>query len=247
MLETGLALSLSPLRRVVLLLALVFAPCASWPAAPAPAASATTASHADERARIARERSAVEARFRSREDECRQRFIVTSCLDDAKAERRQAIDKLRARKMVVDEARRHERADERRAELADKAAEDARRESERAAHAAASAGSEPAARSGRPFESPRPRVATSAASGGHDRPGPARIGPEGKPRPEESKASRQQREAASRAAFEARKAQAIEHRNEVIDRTTKRMSQKSPAAPLPVPPAPAASRAAVRP
>ena len=67
-----------------------------------------------------------------------QRFIVTSCLDEAKAERRQALDKLRERQIVLDEARRQERSETRKAELQEKAAEDARRESARAAHAAAS-------------------------------------------------------------------------------------------------------------
>ncbi len=43
---------------------------------------------------------------------------------------------LRARQIVVDEARRRERAEARRSELADKAAEDAKRDAERAARAA---------------------------------------------------------------------------------------------------------------
>ena len=238
--------------RCLAMLALVVATSPARPAGPPPAAaasagSATPVALADERARIAQERNAVDARFSSRERECRQRFIVTSCVDDAKAERRLALDRLRARQLAVDEARRHERADERRAELADKAAEDARRESARAAHAAASAASSAAPPSGRPFEARRPEAATSATSGGRDGPRPSTGVVGGTPPRRESKATREQREAAHRAAFEARKAQALEHRDEAIERTTKRMAQKAPASPLPVPPAASAATSSTHP
>jgi hypothetical protein len=181
----------------------------------------------------------VEERFQSRQRECRERFVVTSCVDDAKGERRQALDRLRARQLVVDEARRQERAAERRLELADKAAEDARRDSAREARAAASGASAAPAPSGRPFERPRPqaaRAAADAASGTHDHRSTApTIG--AKPRPPQSQATRRQLEAAHRAAYEARQAEALAHREETIDRTTRRMAQKSPASSLPVPPA----------
>jgi hypothetical protein len=219
-------------------LALLVAARVAWPASAvdAAASAASAAQASEERAQIAKERAAVEARFVSRERECRQRFIVTSCLDEAKAEQRQALDRLRARQLVIDEARRHERSEERKAELADKAAEDARRESARAAHAAASAASD-AALPGRapPFELQRPEGAPAAASGPHQRARSSGTGIGIKPQAQESQALRAQREATSRAAFEARKAEAAEHREEAIERTTKRMAQKSPASPLPVP------------
>ena len=40
---------------------------------------------------IAAQRDAAEAAFRSRVAECQRRFFVTSCVDDTKAERRDAI------------------------------------------------------------------------------------------------------------------------------------------------------------
>ena len=48
-------------------------------AAPARAAESDDA----ERHRIAEERAAIEARYAARTRECRDRFIVTSCVDDA--------------------------------------------------------------------------------------------------------------------------------------------------------------------
>ena len=143
-------------------------------------AGATASGYAEERARIARERAAAQTRYDERERECRTRFIVTSCLDEAKAERRQAIDGLRARQVLVDEARRHERANERRGEIADKAAEDARRERARAARSAASAAPEAASAPGAVASSRVPRVqgAAGAASAARGRaPAPAaRVG-----------------------------------------------------------------------
>ena len=63
-------------------------------AAPARGAAADDA----ERHRIAEERAAIEARYAARTRECRDRFIVTSCVDDAKVERRRGLDALRARR-----------------------------------------------------------------------------------------------------------------------------------------------------
>jgi colicin import membrane protein len=244
-----LALLLLTVRRIVLSALVVAAPAASAATAVEPSASAAStdaAEHADERARIGQERAAAEARFISRERACRQRFIVTSCLNDAKAERRQAIDSLRARQLALDEARRHERAELRRAELAEKSSEDARRERARPAHAPASAASAASPPIGTPFEKGRAEAAKSAASGAHGTPGGARPSAAGigiKPQPQESKAAREQREAASRAAFVARQAEAAIHRSEAIERTTKRMAQKSPAAQLPPPVAASATSA----
>ncbi len=217
---------------------------ASSPPAPAASASAST-SVADgaERAHIAQDRAAAEARFSSRAQECRQRFVVTSCLDEAKADRRKTLDQLRARQLVVDEARRRERAQERRRELAEKDAEDSRRGGAWVVHGAASAASA-ALPSSEPAGAHQPAVAKDEATRRRrSGPSPARspstaIGL--KPRPQESKAAREQRETSHRAAFEARRAEAAHHREETIERTAKRLAQKPPAAPLPAPGASAA-------
>ncbi len=120
--------------------------------APATAASADDA----ERASIAAERASIEARYAERERECVQRFVVTSCVDEAKRERRLGLDALKARQLALDEARRRARTAERSAELAAKAAEDAKRE--QAVHA-------PAASAPRSDGMPRAaRLSDSAAS-----------------------------------------------------------------------------------
>ncbi|HEY3636284.1 MAG TPA: hypothetical protein VGK95_14635, partial [Caldimonas sp.] len=61
--------------------------------APSLAAAASAAEQA-ERAAISRERAEVEARYAARERECKTRFIVTSCVDEAKRDRRQGLDAL---------------------------------------------------------------------------------------------------------------------------------------------------------
>ena len=197
------------------------------------AAAALVPVHAadgDERARIASERAEVEKRYAERERECRERFVVTPCVEDAKRERRKSLDELRARELKLDEERRRARTEARRAELAAKAAEDARRDQDRARAASAPA------RSGKPFET---HPATSAIGrsehGPGDRPPTAaeRLGIH--PTDRGSEAERREREAASRASYEARQREAAEHRREVEDRNVKRL-QDHPASPsLPTP------------
>jgi TolA-binding protein len=63
--------------------------------------------------RIRVERAQAEAAYALREDECRQRFAVTSCIDEARRERRQVIDRLREQQIRIDEAQRKERAAQR--------------------------------------------------------------------------------------------------------------------------------------
>ncbi|HTJ07714.1 MAG TPA: hypothetical protein VL624_20390 [Caldimonas sp.] len=200
-------------------------------AALAIAASASVsvlAADGGERARIASERAEVEKRYADRERECRERFVVTSCVDDAKRDRRKSLDALRARELKLDEETRRARTEARRAELAAKAAEDARRDQARAASAPA--------RSGKPFETHPP--ASGAARSEHearDRPLTAadRLGIH--PTVRGSEAERREREAASRASYEARQREAAEHRREVEDRNVKRL-QDHPASPsLPTP------------
>jgi colicin import membrane protein len=240
------------LSRAVAPLLLSLVASSAWPAGandaptPGPGASAAAATpaqrDAEERRQITRERDAAEAKYAERERDCQQRFIVTSCLDEAKAERRQAIDKLRERQIVLDEARRHERSETRQAELQEKAAEDARRESARAG-AAASSASAPA--HGRPLEA-HPSASMAAGGAPHDRAHPSGIG--GTSPPQESATLREQHEEASRAAYDARQAEAAEHRQQALQRSAERAAEKPPAAPLPVPaPASAASAAAPAP
>ena len=190
---------------------------------------------AGERARLAEQRSAAEAGFAARDEECRQRFVVSACVADARRDRRTALDVLRARERVLDDARRQERAGERRAALTAKAADDSKRERERAAMAAsspaaaastASAASRP--REGRPFEGRHePKLKKPASS-------------------KANPATRQQLEERNRASFEARQQEAAQHREETVEATIKRMEKRSPARSLPIPSA-SAVRAASAP
>jgi len=199
-------------------------------AAPARAATADDA----ERHRIAEERAAIEARYAARTRECRDRFVVTSCIDDAKVERRHGLDALRARQLKLDEERRRARTAERSAELAAKAADDARREQERASRAA----SAPAPREPRPLEPRREKSASNAASAPavvHDRAGAPVDGVGKKAAPNETAAQRREREERHRASFETRQQQAEQHRQEALDKAAQRQKARPPAAPLPVP------------
>ena len=83
-----------------------------------PASARAAAADDAERHRIAEERAAIEARYAARTRECRDRFIVTSCIDDAKVERRRGLDALRTRQLELDEEKRRARTAERSAELA---------------------------------------------------------------------------------------------------------------------------------
>jgi hypothetical protein len=186
-----------------------------------------------ERAAIAAERSTIEARYAERERECAQRFVVTSCVDEAKRERRLGLDALKARQLALDEARRRARTAERSAELAAKAAEDAKRE--RAVPV-------PAASAPRPEGMPRAATpGDSAASTGkrlvlppdHRRAASAAAA---QPSAGLSPEARQANEARNRAAFEARQRHAAEHREEALDNAARRMTEKPPARSLPVPP-----------
>jgi hypothetical protein len=78
-------------------------------------AAATTAAtaatdDAAERKRIAAERAMVEQRFSAAQGVCQTRFMVTDCLDRARAERRQAVDQLQRQTLLLDDAKRRERA-----------------------------------------------------------------------------------------------------------------------------------------
>jgi hypothetical protein len=215
----------------------------------APAVSAA-ASGPDSDARIAAERAAVNARYAEQERECRTRFIVASCIDDAKRARRQDLDMLRARQIVVDETRRRERAEARRTELADKAAEDAKRDAERAARAA----SAPASGASQALRGPlvpigRARAPAVAASGSAAAPASGAAARSHSPGQElglgnhapKSASERASDEERSRAAFEEKQRQAAEHREEAATQSIRRMSTKNPSPSLPAPSAASAA------
>ncbi len=62
---------------------------------------------------IADERSQVQAHYQAAMAECGQRFAVTACANEAKAQRRLALEQLRQRRAALDEARRRQKAADR--------------------------------------------------------------------------------------------------------------------------------------
>jgi colicin import membrane protein len=172
-----------------------------------------------ERDRIGAERSQAEAAFAAREQECRERFAVTACLDAARRERRAALDRLRVQQDVLDEADRKRRAAQRVEEIRNNvSAEEAKRrdiaerqrlKAKQQAEAASteavavSAPAAPASRAGRPAA-----VAHRKASA----PDPRRA-----------------------QEYEQRQTDAKAHREAVVRRNAERAAKGKPAKPLPTP------------
>jgi hypothetical protein len=179
---------------------------------------------AAERQRIAAARTAAEQRYAQRERECRQRFVVTSCIEDAQRERRATLGALRREENVLDDGQRQAKAAERREMLHERAATEATRASEAVARPPRGAAS------GVPLDRPdiqvRTRRSPPAPQDLLKSPGPL---PGGGPRSAEE-------EAKSRAAYDAAQRDAAEHRGEVEAKNARRAKDKKPAAPLPVPP-----------
>ena len=182
---------------------------ASWGQASAPASNA-----GQERQRIAAEKKQAEQRFEAARRECETRFAVSSCVEQARSERRRSMEQLSARQAALDDAQRRQRAAERRQAISEKA----RQADERAAAPAASA----VVRARRP--PPAPRTPASA--------------PVAEALPQVSPQEAAQR----RGARQQRELEAQQHRDAVLRRNAERDARKAPSAPLPVPTASAASR-----
>jgi colicin import membrane protein len=215
--------------------------------ADASSASAAVDASAGEQSALASERAAAEAKFAARDQACRQRFVVSACVADARRDRRIALDALRIRQRALDDAERQERASERRADLAAKSLEDGRREAARAGEADPASSAASALPKGRPFESPhadktgKAAAAASAASSGR---AAKHAGSERKAPPAAADpALRKSREERSREAFTIRQKQAAQHREEVIDAAIRRMKKHPPGSSLPLPGAPGARAA----
>ena len=191
--------------------------------------TADTIDAARERQRIATERAAAEARYSQQERECAQRFVVTSCTEDAKRERRETLTRLRREQNQLDDNLRKARAAERVEELRGRAAEAAGRQEPKAV-----APREPHRRAP-PEPSRRPARTVDAASA--PAPKPSRVFDPRRPPPEDREATRSQQEARSRATFDAAHREAEAHRAEVERRNAERAAKRKTAAPLPLPPA----------
>ena len=163
-----------------------------------------------ERHQIKTERAAANAGLNKAEAECRQRFVVSSCVNEAQAQHREAMSALRMRELTLDEAKRKAEveANERRIEA--KRAEAANRPS-------------PAPRVA---SAPKPSAAASTASG------PVASEPVRK----RSKTGDEAAAAAARVAAQQRRvAEAAAHRQEVEQRNAERLARGKKSTPLPVP------------
>ena len=191
---------------------------------PAPGLAASADS--TERERIAAERRAAESRFVGAQADCQTRFMMTECLDTARAERRQALDGLQRRQLVLDDARRRERAAERLTLQRTRAAEQAE-----AASASASALLQQQAR----------RPAASAS-----RPAPVAARTDTSAEVAAAASAARQAEAAAaprrRAAYDQRQQAARDHQQALAARNARQDAIKPPAAGLPVPGASSAGR-----
>jgi colicin import membrane protein len=68
---------------------------------------------AAERQRIGNERRAIETRFAAEEAACLGRFVVTPCVEDVRARKREALAPLRHQELLLDDAERKRRAAQR--------------------------------------------------------------------------------------------------------------------------------------
>jgi len=69
-----------------------------------------------QRARIAAERDVATQRYEATEKACWQRFAVNDCLQQARVQRRTALDRLRQQELAINDLERQRQADARRLE-----------------------------------------------------------------------------------------------------------------------------------
>jgi colicin import membrane protein len=164
-----------------------------------------------ERARIRDERAQAQRLYEERERTCHERFAVTSCLDAARAQRRETMDRLRHEELVLDNATRKERAAARTTRIREKQIAQDSKPTQLVVRERPDAPPKPA-----------PRALPPSASGVA---APASAVPR----------ISDEQERRNRAAFEAKQRQAAEHRAEVERRNAERLPKTKPTAPLPVP------------
>jgi hypothetical protein len=187
----------------------------AWMAVGSWSAVAATPTPAEERAVLLAQQQQLTSRYDLEASACRERFLVTDCIDEVNRRRRQALAPVRERLMQIDEAERQRRADERRQTLATK---QKIREERLAAASAASAASSPRERQ-RMLPLANPLA----------------------PRPESAEAQRQQAAAERARQAQQRQAEAAERQARVARRLAEREARKGPVQPLPVPAAASAS------
>ena len=172
--------------------------------------AAAPADDSAERARIASDRQAVEARYDAARRDCENRFVVNDCLDQARQARRAALEPLQRQIHLLDDARRRERAVERLRVIQARQAAAAERPALATAAAPASAASAAPPLPVRRAVRPPPTAAASASA---------------------ATLAAQQRQARQQQRLQ----QAQAHQVAVQARNARRDAQRKPAEGLPVP------------
>lgn len=211
-------------------------------------ASPAQAQAPPERERIAAERREVEATFNAAQTACQSRFLLTQCLDQAREQRRLAMDSLQRRQLEIDDLARRERSAQRLQALQQRVAAGVTAAGTAAGTAsgavaapmaAPASGPEPGlAAQSQPASAPvrlitRPRTRTEPESRSATKPAAARpaLGAA-------VAASAAQRAQRSQADFQRRQHEADAHRAAVLARNQRQDADRPPAAGLPVPAAP---------
>ena len=161
---------------------------------------------AQERERIAAERSTAQTAFSSRERHCQNSFVVTPCVENARRDLREVLLRLRRQEAVLDEMQRRERAAQRMESIRNRPT------------TAEPAASQAAAREARSSARDAPRVRAHEA-----------------PAPKRSVQERRWAEALSEQKFEAASQAAGARRAAVERRNAERAAGGKGVAPLPVP------------
>ena len=223
-------------------------------------ASPAQAQAPPERERIAAERREVEATFNAAQTACQSRFLLTQCLDQAREQRRLAMDSLQRRQLEIDDLARRERSAQRLQALQQRAAAGVTGAGTAALTAVLTASGAVAAPMAAPASGREPGLAAQSQPAS----APVRLitGPRTRTEPESrsatkpaaarpalgaaAAASAAQRAQRSQADFQRRQHEADAHRAAVLARNQRQDADRPPAAGLPVPAAPktAASTAA---
>jgi colicin import membrane protein len=159
----------------------------------------------------------IEAVYASQVHECRSRFVVTSCVEKAKAQRRRALDELKQRQTIEQEGHRKQRAIERQERLREKQQEAVARRNAL----------------GEPPEVVQRETSAARKKGSAARPDAPSPGPGDRsqlvPQPDAALRSRNE------SAYWNKQQAAQTHREAVERRNAQRAAGHKPAAPLPLP------------
>lgn len=174
--------------------------------------------------RINAERKVLNARYAEDDKACFQKFAVTPCRNELRAERRLKLDALRKEEVELNDAKRHRRSQLQREQVRQRELDAAERRADTARDAAEKAArqpNEPLGSQGKPRAEPTPRQPPKPTPP-HVRQPPAPV-------------DHAAQSAEERARYEQKQKDAAEHKAEIERRNAERDPSKAPK-PLPAPP-----------